>query len=557
MANPLGLLGLAPNRRDIVLGCALNLLGAMAGIATLVLFNRALAAPARLDSGYLLACLALIGALFAFSVLSQRLIIKAGHQIVRDLRLRLVRRILATDVEHLDTLGGTRILTSLTKDVAAVAQAFNSLPFVLFGLVILLSSYCYLFWLSLTYALVLLGMTSFIVVVANAFASRTRRYKQAARNADDHIHGAFEALISGRNELALSETRQRSFMKGDVEPAVEQGRRAEMLADLFSVMTANFVNAMVLLLVLAILSLLYLSDSGGVETALAATTTILFIRAPLAGLIGSLPHFIGGSVAMRRIAELELAADIGRGTLVPPLDQWGDLRVSALTYCYPEAGGEPGFAFGPADFILRQGEIIFIIGGNGSGKSTFSRLLTGLYRPEEGSMTIGGIAVDDANRAWYRQHFGVVLSDYHLFADLVTGTDAPPSADLIDALIEQFGLSSKAGVENGRFGTTDLSQGQRKRLALISALVEDRSILLLDEWAADQDPEFRRRFYLELLPALKLQGKTIVAITHDDHYFAVADRIYRMENGRLESLEKLPQQEGATVLSRLASIQGF
>ena len=557
MANPLGLLGLAPNRRDIVLGCALNLLGAMAGIATLVLFNRALAAPARLDSGYLLACLALIGALFAFSVLSQRLIIKAGHQIVRDLRLRLVRQILATDVEHLDTLGGTRILTSLTKDVAAVAQAFNSLPFVLFGLVILLSSYCYLFWLSLTYALVLLGMTSFIVVVANAFASRTRRYKQAARNADDYIHAAFEALISGRNELALSETRQRSFMKGDVEPAVEQGRRAEMLADLFSVMTANFVNAMVLLLVLAILSLLYLSDSGGVGTALAATTTILFIRAPLAGLIGSLPHFIAGSVAMRRIAELDLAPDIERGTLVQPLDQWGDLRVSALTYRYPEAGGEPGFAFGPADFVLRQGEIIFIIGGNGSGKSTFSRLLTGLYGPAEGSMTIGGIAVDDANRAWYRQHFGVVLSDYHLFADLVTGTDAPPSPDLLDALIEQFGLSSKASVENGRFGTTDLSQGQRKRLALISALVEDRSILLLDEWAADQDPEFRRRYYLELLPALKLQGKTIVAITHDDHYFAVADRIYRMESGRLEQLEKSPQQEGATVSSRLISIQGL
>jgi putative ATP-binding cassette transporter len=144
--------------------------------------------------------------------------------------------------------------------------------------------------------------------------------------------------------------------------------------------------------------------------------------------------------------------------------------------------------------------------------------------------------VDGDNRDWHRQHFGVILSDYHLFAELVTSGGEPPSNPQINRLLERFGLASKVAVQDSRFDTTDLSQGQRKRLALISALIEDRPILLLDEWAADQDPEFRRRFYLELLPELKRLGKTVIAITHDDRYFAMADRIYRMENGQLEEL---------------------
>ncbi len=68
---------------------------------------------------------------------------------------------------------------------------------------------------------------------------------------------------------------------------------------------------------------------------------------------------------------------------------------------------------------------------------------------------------------------------------------------------------------------------------MIIALLENRPLLLLDEWTADQDPQFRLFFYTQLLPKLKSQGKTIVLINHDDRYFSTADRVIKMEYGQI------------------------
>lgn len=97
-------------------------------------------------------------------------------------------------------------------------------------------------------------------------------------------------------------------------------------------------------------------------------------------------------------------------------------------------------------------------------------------------------------------------------------------------------VKRQVSIENGRLSDVRYSQGQRKRLALLMAVSEKRGCLLLDEWAADQDPRFRKFFYRELLPLLKQQGVTVVAITHDDRYFDMADRLFKMDSGRLIQL---------------------
>ena len=98
------------------------------------------------------------------------------------------------------------------------------------------------------------------------------------------------------------------------------------------------------------------------------------------------------------------------------------------------------------------------------------------------------------------------------------------------ALLE---MGDKLGVENGAFTTIDLSAGQRKRAAMLACVLERRPILVLDEWAADQDPHFRRKFYEVILPWLRRQGFTIVAVTHDDRYFHHADRRIHLREGRI------------------------
>jgi len=175
---------------------------------------------------------------------------------------------------------------------------------------------------------------------------------------------------------------------------------------------------------------------------------------------------------------------------------------------------------------------LFRIGGTGSGKSTLMKTLVGLYHPTSGAIVMDGTLITAETAAWYRSHFTVIFSDYHLFDRLYGFEHVSPTR--VNELLKLMQIEDKTAFEDGRFTTLELSSGQRKRLALVVALLEDRPILVLDEWAADQDPPFRKFFYEQILADLKRQGKTVIAVTHDDRYFAVADRIVKMEYGQLE-----------------------
>ncbi|HEV2735919.1 MAG TPA: ATP-binding cassette domain-containing protein, partial [Longimicrobiaceae bacterium] len=191
------------------------------------------------------------------------------------------------------------------------------------------------------------------------------------------------------------------------------------------------------------------------------------------------------------------------------------------------------FTLGAIDLRVWQGETLFLVGGNGSGKTTLAKLLLGLYAPEEGELRFGGRPVTDADRADYVHQFAAVFSDFYLFESLL-GMESPELDALASRYLSKLHLEHKVRVEGGKLSTTALSQGQRKRLALLTAYLEDRPIYLFDEWAADQDPVFKEVFYLELLPELKARGKTVIVISHDDHYYGVADRIIKLDYGRIE-----------------------
>jgi putative ATP-binding cassette transporter len=211
------------------------------------------------------------------------------------------------------------------------------------------------------------------------------------------------------------------------------------------------------------------------------------------------------------------------------------LQLDAVTYRYRSEDGS-GFVVGPLDLTLQRGERVFLVGGNGSGKSTLARLITGLYRPDTGCLRVDGRAVGEHDLAAYQQLFSTVFSDFHLFRQLlgVAGEDAP--RDVVQAWLALLRMAHKVRIEQARLLDLELSQGQRKRLGLLLAVLEGRGVLLLDEWAADQDPAYRRAFYQQLLPQLSEQGVTVIAITHDDHYFHLADRLLKMEGGQLYAL---------------------
>jgi putative ATP-binding cassette transporter len=224
---------------------------------------------------------------------------------------------------------------------------------------------------------------------------------------------------------------------------------------------------------------------------------------------------------------------------------------------YHEQSGE-FFELGPINLRFQPGEVVFLVGGNGSGKTTLAKLIVGLYPQESGELLLDGVAIDDASRDRYRQQFSAVFSDFHLFEKLLE-TGRGDVDDEGNRLVAKLHLQHKVQVRDGAFTTRELSQGQRKRLALIAAYLEDRPFLVFDEWAADQDPVFKQFFYNELLPELRLLGKTVLVISHDDRYFHVGDRIVRLESGKIVSVRapKAPAEGQAESMSSLANAEAL
>jgi putative ATP-binding cassette transporter len=221
---------------------------------------------------------------------------------------------------------------------------------------------------------------------------------------------------------------------------------------------------------------------------------------------------------------------------VPKPAEEAAVELQGITHTYHREGEDGGFTLGPIDIELRPGEIVFLIGGNGSGKTTLAKVLVGLYAPESGAIRLNGRPIADADRESYRQHFAAVFSDFYLFERLV-GLGRHDIDAEAEEYLRDLHLSHKVSVRQGVFTTLALSQGQRKRLALLTAYLEDRPVYLFDEWAADQDPLFKKVFYTQLLPELRARGKAVLVISHDDRYFGVADRIVRLDYGRLATAD--------------------
>jgi putative ATP-binding cassette transporter len=269
------------------------------------------------------------------------------------------------------------------------------------------------------------------------------------------------------------------------------------------------------------------------------SAAILFMLGPISSAVGAMPEFAKANAAAESILEMDKLLS----RAVPPSGQrdedsppsFSEIRMRDVRYEYRDAAQAATFSAGPFDLAVKPGELLFISGGNGSGKSTFLKLLTALYQPETGSLQLDGLPVTPQSRQRYRNLFAVIFADFHLFSQPYGLGNVDPVR--FAALLDLMELRGVTNLVNGIFEPLDLSTGQRKRLALIVAMLEDRPIFVFDEWAADQDPVFRRKFYVELLSWFKQQGKTVIAVTHDDKYYYLADRVLRMEEGRFVSSE--------------------
>lgn len=459
-----------------------------------------------------------------------------GQRIVGSIRSQLCRTILQAPISEIELQKPHRLITILHQDVSAITSLFLNLPRVAINIPIIIGCLSYLAFLSLE-ALAIVLVAIAIGVGLHALARRRALQKfQVARNATDDLQQHFQAITYGAKELRLNRRRRARFFNEQFAHTIDLIRSMTVQANNTHATADAFGSLLFFILIGIILALSMGAHRLDGQVTSGFVIVLLYMRGPIGQLISVLPVLGNAQVSLARVQKLR--SSLGEGEFVVGVDErpparWDFERIElrGVTYAYPsEDGGEP-FSVGPIDLTIRRGEILFITGGNGSGKTTLIKLLLGLYRPGTGEILIDDQPLRLDDRDDYRQLFSAVFSDYHLFSDLVPG-DGVRDPDLQDYL-RRVRIQDKIAIEGRVLSTTELSTGQRKRLALVHAYAEARPILLFDEWAADQDPHFRTVFYREILPELQRQGRTIIAITHDDRYFDVADHHVKLENGKI------------------------
>ncbi|MGZ5050168.1 MAG: cyclic peptide export ABC transporter [Methylobacter sp.] len=483
----------------------------------------------------------LAAAVLCSSFLSHYMLNKLSTRTVRDLRVQISHLILAAPYPYLQKLGKPALLANLTEDIMAIANASQLLPVVCINFTVVAGCMVYLSWLSWQLALVLGGVIAFGVLTSSLFREWPKRAVLKARDAYDALSGDFRALTEGARELKLHRQRSDRFMAQSLAAGAETYRRhAFRGAVAYSLVNqwAQFLYYLAIGLILYGFPVWQTIDRTVVN---GYALVFLFMMSPLTILTTSLPVFGRANVSLQKVRKLGEQLTKQRATGEAPekaalYADFSGLSLQGVTHSFHREKENRNSTLGPVDLDFKPGELVFLVGGNGSGKTTLAMLLIGLYLPEQGIIRWNGETVDHTNRDDYLQNFSVVFSDFYLFDELY-GVGDENDAVVADYL-QRLNLHHKVRVENGRFSSVNLSQGQRKRLALLGAYLEDRPFYVFDEWAADQDPEFKHLFYTELLPALKARGKTILAISHDDRYFDLADRCIKMEEGKIVEINE-------------------
>ncbi|MGE6349672.1 multidrug ABC transporter permease/ATP-binding protein [Psychrobacter sp. NPDC078370] len=509
--------------------------------------------------------------LLVTTFLSQYALTRLGHRFVYELRTKLVKQIIDTTVPQIDHLGSARLLASLSSDIQSITVAFVRMPELVQGIILSVGVGLYLGWLSLPLLFIVMFWIVMTIWISTILVKHVYTHLTELREINDALYQDYQSIIEGRKELALNQHRAEKLYTDDFLAHAKSYEKTVTKSDTFHLSAVNWSNIMMFAsigIVFAVAN--YLDIPMGVATTF--SLTILFMQSPLLHAVGAYPTLQTAQVALEKIQSLELAEHQLSFATDTVAQDWQSITLNNINYRYVGSShnsNAPDTAVNnngqnsdnsansdsnqnPTNNILKsvnltlqRGDVVFLIGANGSGKSTLAKIITGIFTPTTGTVQVDGQSVNSENNADFRQLFSAIFSDQHLFKQLIGVQGHEPDADLVSDWLHKLNLQEKVSVSDHKLSTDKLSQGQRKRLAMLIAVAEQKDILLLDEWAADQDPAFRRVFYQTLIPELKAMGKTLFIISHDDGYFEHADRLLLMKEGRLIELNAEERQRAS------------
>ncbi|HCU64818.1 MAG TPA: cyclic peptide export ABC transporter [Rheinheimera sp.] len=473
---------------------------------------------------------------------SEIVLYRLGVDFARNIREVIYRHICAAAVESAERLGPAKLIAAINIDVPRIVNGARIMPAVFINSVTVIGMLVFLLCINSNIFYLVIAAICAGVVIYQVPVSAGRRVFEQSRAVHDNVQESVRALIYGQKELKLDAGKRQKFMQDILLKYEYQLAASEKLGLTMTSAAVALGDLMSFFVIGAVVFIFANYHAIDAQTMAGAIMALLYISGPVGMILNSVPSLSVARVSHRKVLSLlDSLPPEASWQLTGPVREWQHLVFTEMTYHYPASGGDPGFKVGPLNFSINKAEILFIVGGNGSGKSTISKLITQHYLPASGGILLDGVPSDNRNIAALRSQTFAIFSDFYLFEQLLIELNPALEAKARTLLIK-LRLADKVRIDAGRFSTTALSDGQRKRLALLVALLEDKALYLFDEWAADQDPEFRNIFYTYFLPELRQQNKAVVVISHDEKYFPIADRVMYVEAGTVKHITRQPLQ---------------
>jgi len=463
---------------------------------------------------------------------------KAAELMIAHQRRSILEATRAADYASLQRIGRAPIYKAVTQETQTIS---NTLPLIVVGAqqsVVLVFMAFYVAYLSM-FAFAIIGLFGIFTVWFHITRlNRLGERMQALKGTQNRLFTAFRGMLAGVKEIAFNEARGLDVVAELRTQSDETRVNTARIKRHWAIQYVGMQTLFYILLGVMVFVVPMFTETYH-DVVIQSTMAALFMIGPLSSLAQGIPAVNDTTRALSNIHalndQLRASAQVADDEQALSTDRHPHtLTLDGVGYTFRDSHNQPTFTLHPTDATFHRGKIAFITGGNGSGKSTLFRLMTGIVHPDVGHFLLDQVQVPSDGFGAYRDRIGVVFSDYYLFRTLVGLGDIDPAA--VSELLARFELTDKVKLVDGGFTTTDLSAGQRKRLALIAAILQDPPVLMLDEWAADQDPHFRKVFYRDILPSLAAEGRIIICITHDEQYFDVADALYAMADGRMSKV---------------------
>lgn len=485
--------------------------------------------------------------------ISQIILMRVAMEVTTELRKILYGQIARAPIADLERIGSSKLIATITTDVGRIVVGARVLPDLLISAVTIVGMLGFMAYLNYSVFVIVIQAIGFGVVTYQIPVFIANKYFHRSRQRIDLLQEAIQGLIAGAKELKLDASKRERYLADVLMENEYAILKADKAGNTVIRLAANY-GDMISFFVIGAIAFVFINYHVITPSELTGVVmAMLYITTPIALVINTVPSVVMAKISLNKVNSImrSIPAESYPAAVGGETPAWSELLVRGLRYQHRGSKEEAGFQVGPIDLDIRRGEVTFIVGGNGSGKSTLSKLLTLHYAADEGEIFFGEQRLTEENFAAYRQRICSIYSDYYLF-DRLLCERTPEEEERIREYMVLLKLEDKLAIQERKFSTTALSDGQRKRLALLAALLEDKDLYLFDEWAADQDPSFKEVFYRRIVHELKASGKAVIVISHDDRFFDEADRLIYMEQGRVRETVDMTRRHASSESAAVA-----